>query len=59
MPKLRARQTSVAGGFRAPQGVQERLDSLRIHPVLTAHPAEARRRASPRGLRRVTSENSC
>ena len=38
------------------QGVQERLDSLRIHPVLTAHPTEARRRAIATGLRRVSEQ---
>jgi phosphoenolpyruvate carboxylase len=38
------------------QGVRERLDSLRIHPVLTAHPTEARRRAIATGLRRVSEQ---
>jgi len=38
------------------QGVQERLDSLRIHPVLTAHPTEARRRAIATSLRRVSEQ---
>lgn len=37
-------------------GVPERLDSLRIHPVLTAHPTEARRRAIATGLRRVSEQ---
>jgi phosphoenolpyruvate carboxylase len=38
------------------QGVRERLGSLRIHPVLTAHPTEARRRAIATGLRRVSEQ---
>jgi phosphoenolpyruvate carboxylase len=38
------------------QGVRERLDSMRIHPVLTAHPTEARRRAIATGLRRVSEQ---
>jgi phosphoenolpyruvate carboxylase len=36
--------------------MQERLASLRIHPVLTAHPTEARRRAIATGLRRVSEQ---
>jgi phosphoenolpyruvate carboxylase len=40
----------------AAQGVRERLDGLRIHPVLTAHPTEARRRAIATGLRRVSEQ---
>ena len=38
------------------QGVLERLDTLRIHPVLTAHPTEARRRAVATSLRRVSEQ---
>lgn len=33
-----------------------RLDELRIHPVLTAHPTEARRRAVTSALRRIAEE---
>lgn len=36
--------------------VQALLDSLRIHPVLTAHPTEARRRAVATSLRRVSEQ---
>ncbi|MBT1596073.1 phosphoenolpyruvate carboxylase [Curtobacterium flaccumfaciens] len=32
----------------------ERLRTLRFHPVLTAHPTEARRRAVTTGVRRIT-----
>jgi phosphoenolpyruvate carboxylase len=38
------------------QQMQERLDNLHIHPVLTAHPTEARRRAIATGLRRVSEQ---
>jgi phosphoenolpyruvate carboxylase len=31
-----------------------RLDTMRFHPVLTAHPTEARRRAVATGIRRIT-----
>lgn len=40
----------------AAEGVQEMLDNLRIHPVLTAHPTEARRRAIATALRRVSEQ---
>ena len=36
--------------------VHARLDRLRIHPVLTAHPTEARRRAVAAGLRRIAAQ---
>ena len=36
--------------------VHARLDRLRIHPVLTAHPTEARRRAVASGLRRIAEQ---
>ncbi|HEX2805213.1 MAG TPA: phosphoenolpyruvate carboxylase [Kineosporiaceae bacterium] len=36
--------------------VHARLDRLRIHPVLTAHPTEARRRAVASGLRRIAAQ---
>lgn len=37
-------------------GTEERLKSLRVHPVLTAHPTEARRRAVATCLRRVSEQ---
>ena len=37
-------------------GAHELVDRLRIHPVFTAHPTEARRRAITDGLRRVAAE---
>ncbi len=40
----------------ARSGMQERLATLRIHPVLTAHPTEARRRAIATCLRRVSEQ---
>ena len=40
----------------AAEGVQEMLANLRIHPVLTAHPTEARRRAIATALRRVSEQ---
>jgi len=48
----------------AAAGIEERLGGLRIHPVLTAHPTEARRRAIATALRRVSEqlqrlENPC
>ncbi|MDQ1287919.1 MAG: phosphoenolpyruvate carboxylase [Actinomycetota bacterium] len=36
--------------------VRAQLDTLRIHPVLTAHPTEARRRAVASALRRIAAE---
>jgi phosphoenolpyruvate carboxylase len=36
-----------------PEEAAERLQSLRFHPVLTAHPTEARRRAIASGIRRI------
>ncbi|MCU0279122.1 MAG: phosphoenolpyruvate carboxylase [Candidatus Nanopelagicales bacterium] len=38
------------------QGLQQRLEGLHIHPVLTAHPTEARRRAIATALRRVSEQ---
>ena len=40
----------------AAEGTREMLDHLRIHPVLTAHPTEARRRAIATALRRVSEQ---
>ena len=40
----------------AVEGVRETLEHLRIHPVLTAHPTEARRRAIATALRRVSEQ---
>ena len=40
----------------AADGAAEMLDALRIHPVLTAHPTEARRRAVATALRRVAEQ---
>ena len=40
-----------------PQSIEVRpLDHLRIHPVLTAHPTEARRRAVATALRRIAEQ---
>jgi phosphoenolpyruvate carboxylase len=36
--------------------VRSMLDQLRVHPVLTAHPTEARRRAVASGLRRIAEQ---
>ncbi len=40
----------------AAAGIKDRLGGLRIHPVLTAHPTEARRRAIATALRRVSEQ---
>ena len=37
-----------------PEETARRLDAMRFHPVLTAHPTEARRRAVATGIRRIT-----
>jgi phosphoenolpyruvate carboxylase len=37
-----------------PDGLARLLDGLRVHPVLTAHPTEARRRAVTEALRRIS-----
>ncbi len=37
-----------------PEAAAERLRSLRFHPVLTAHPTEARRRAIASAIRRIS-----
>ncbi|MEP7024351.1 MAG: phosphoenolpyruvate carboxylase, partial [Actinomycetota bacterium] len=36
-----------------PDRARQLLDSMRVHPVLTAHPTEARRRAVTEALRRI------
>lgn len=36
------------------QDVEEKVNRLRFHPVLTAHPTEARRRAVSSAIRRIT-----
>ena len=40
----------------AAEDTRDRLHDLRIHPVLTAHPTEARRRAIATALRRVSEQ---
>ena len=37
-----------------PEETARRLETLRFHPVLTAHPTEARRRAVASGIRRIS-----
>ena len=48
--------TAALGAVRAElgdEGLDELLATLRVHPVFTAHPTEARRRAVTSALRRV------
>src|SRR5690606_5761485 len=51
---------TVAGAYAAlvdeigPEDAKERLDGLVFHPVFTAHPTEARRRAISTSIRRLT-----
>jgi phosphoenolpyruvate carboxylase len=54
---LRESLTAAAEEIRRDQGPQrlhELLTTLAVHPVFTAHPTEARRRAVVTGLRRIT-----
>ena len=47
---------ATASEIRAQQGeerLREHLDALEVHPVLTAHPTEARRRALVAAIRRI------
>ena len=48
---------AVAGirGELGPRAVTDLLAGLRVHPVLTAHPTEARRRAVTEALRRIST----
>jgi phosphoenolpyruvate carboxylase len=52
---------TVAGAYAAlvdeigPEEAKERLDGLVFHPVFTAHPTEARRRAISTSIRRLTT----
>jgi phosphoenolpyruvate carboxylase len=52
---LAAAMASLAGTLTADQR-QSLLDRLEVHPVLTAHPTEARRRAVTQALRRISAE---
>ncbi len=47
---------SEVSGLVGKQATQALVQRLRIHPVFTAHPTEARRRAITDGLRRVAAE---
>ena len=49
-------EAAVAALRDADPGLEATLEGLRIHPVWTAHPTEARRRAVVDGLRRVNAE---
>ncbi|HLI37216.1 MAG TPA: phosphoenolpyruvate carboxylase [Streptosporangiaceae bacterium] len=54
---LRESLAAAVAEIRAGQGeehLRELLASLRVHPVLTAHPTEARRRAVVAALRRIS-----
>lgn len=64
---LRAEDGEFTGGIEAggvtpvlagqdPEEVRARLSRLQIHPVLTAHPTEARRRAVTSALRRIAEQ---
>src|SRR4051794_26380458 len=51
-------EDSLAGAFArvADEEIQSRLRDIEIHPVLTAHPTEARRRAVVTALHRIAAE---
>jgi phosphoenolpyruvate carboxylase len=54
---VRESLAAAVGEFGREQGIgplDELLARLRVHPVLTAHPTEARRRAVVTGLRRIS-----
>ena len=55
---LTASEDSLAGAFArlAADEIDERLRGVEIHPVLTAHPTEARRRAVVTALHRIAAE---
>ena len=54
---LRAAVASLSGTLTAAQR-ESLLDRLEVHPVLTAHPTEARRRAVTQALRRIGAQLS-
>ena len=47
---------ATLGEAVGPRRRQELLDGLEVHPVLTAHPTEARRRAVTEALRRIGTQ---
>ncbi|HET7312108.1 MAG TPA: phosphoenolpyruvate carboxylase [Mycobacteriales bacterium] len=51
-------EDSLAGAFAriAEDAIEDRLHDVEIHPVLTAHPTEARRRAVVTALHRIAAE---
>ncbi|HET6818868.1 MAG TPA: phosphoenolpyruvate carboxylase [Mycobacteriales bacterium] len=51
-------EDSLAGAFAriASETIEDRLRDVEIHPVLTAHPTEARRRAVVTALHRIAAE---
>jgi len=49
-----AATVAAVGAEHGPARVTALLDGLRVHPVLTAHPTEARRRAVTEVLRRIS-----
>ena len=51
-------EDSLAGAFARlePDEIERRMSDVEIHPVLTAHPTEARRRAVVTALHRIAAE---